>query len=386
MLIVKSAATTPTPDRGTLGSPSERAVAMPTHLDLGDLEDQARQRMGEMAYAYFSGGAEDEHLLGSNVAAWRRWCLHPRVLVDVSTIDTSTTVLGTPMTLPVMAAPTALHSLADPLGEVATARGVAGAGATMVVSSLSTCSLEEVAAAEPSAPRWMQIYVLRDRGRTKELVRRAVDADYRALVLTVDAPVSGNRTRELRAGVHLPDDLTLPNLAAPSTEAAKGGGFMQLVTKEFDPSLCCDDIGWLRELSGLPVLVKGILRGDDAARCVAAGASGLVVSNHGGRQLDDAPPTASVLPEVVAAVGGRAEVLVDGGVRRAADVVKALCIGASAVLVGRPVLWALGAGGEAGVSRLFEWLGAELRRTMALCGAPDVATLDASLVRPREGA
>jgi len=360
------------------------AVELPTDLDLEDVERLARRRIGEMASAYYGGGAEDERLLAENVSAWRGWRLHPHVLVDVSTIDTSTTVLGTPMSTPILAAPTALHCLAHPLGEVATAQGVAAEGATMVLSSLSTCSLEDVAAGAPGGQRWMQVYVLRDRGRTRDLVQRAAESGYRALVLTVDAPVSGHRTRELRGGVHLPPDLSLPNLTERSTAAAHGeGGFMQVVTRHFDPSLTYDDIAWLCDLSGLPVLTKGVLRGDAALRCLESGAAGIVVSNHGGRQLDDAPPTAEALAEVVQAVGSRAPVLVDGGIRRAPDVVKALALGAAAVLVGRPVLWALGAGGPEGVSRLFAWFEAELRRTMALCGAPDVGSIDRSLVRRR---
>jgi 4-hydroxymandelate oxidase len=351
-------------------------------LDLDLMEEEARRRIGEMPYAYFAGGAEHERLLADNIAAWGRHRLHPHVLVDVSKVDTSTTVLGTPVALPVLAAPTAIQGLAHPDGEVASARGTAAAGSLMVLSSLATSSLEDVAAAAPGGDRWMQIYVVRDRGRTTELVQRAAAAGYRALVLTVDAPVPGLRLRELRGGVHLPDDLQLPNLAGGSTERAHEGGFMAVVTREFDPALTLDDITWLRGLSDLPVVVKGVLRADDAVRCVEAGAAGVVVSNHGARQLDDAPATADVLAPVVDALSGRAEVYVDGGIRRAADVAKAVSLGARAVMVGRPALWALASGGEAGVAGLFEWFGAELARVMALCGAPDVAHLSRGLIDP----
>ncbi len=372
------------PDRAVRGA-SGHAGGGPPDVDLELMEREARRAVGEMAYAYYAGGAEAERLLADNVAAWARWRLHPRVLVDVSSVSAATTLLGVPVLTPVVVAPTAIQGLAHPEGEVATARGAADAGAAMVLSSLATRSLEEVDRAAPGGLRWMQIYVLKDRGRTAELAARAQAADYRALVVTVDAPVSGLRRRELRGGVHLPDDLELPNLSGPSTERARQGGFMAVVTGEFDPALGPDDIGWLAGLTGLPVVVKGVLRGDDARRCVEAGAAGIVVSNHGGRQLDDAPATADVLGEVADAVDGRAEVYVDGGIRRSGDIAKAIALGARAVLVGRPTLWAVATGGSDGVRQLLDWFTAELCRTMALCGAPSVAGLDGGLVRPAAG-
>jgi 4-hydroxymandelate oxidase len=367
------------------GYPERASSPVLVDLDLSLMEEEARQRIGEMAYAYYAGGAEDERLLVDNVAAWSRWRLHPRVLTGVSQPSTATTVLGSPVRSPIMVAPTAIHGLADPEGEVATARGAAAAGTCMVLSSLATRSLEDVAASGPAAPRWMQIYVLRDRGHTKDLVQRSAAAGYRALVLTVDAPVSGFRRRELRGGARLPDDLQLPNLDQSSTERAREGGFMAIVHRQFEPALTFDDIGWLAGLTGLPVVVKGVQRADDAVRCVEAGASAVVVSNHGARQLDDAPATADVLGEVADALGGRAELYVDGGIRRAADVAKALALGARGVLLGRPVLWALATGGAEGVAGLLEWLETELCRVMALCGAATVAHLDRSLVRPAAG-
>jgi 4-hydroxymandelate oxidase len=265
------------------------------------------------------------------------------------------------------------------------ARGAAEVGALMILSSLATCPLEEVAAAAPAATRWMQVYILRERTRTAELVARAAAHGYGALVLTVDAPVSGLRLREWRTGVHLPDDLALPNLAGDSTTSAREGGFMAIVTHEFEPALTPDDIGWLAGLSELPVVVKGVQRADDALRSIEAGAKAVVVSNHGARQLADAPPTADILPEIADAVAGRAEVYVDGGVRRSPDVVKALALGAKATLVGRPSLWALATGGAAGITRLLRWYEAELRRAMALVGAPTVDAVDRSLVRRTPG-
>jgi len=354
-------------------------------LSLEDLEREARHVIGEMGYAYYAGGAEDERLLEGNVAAWGRWQLHPKVLAGISAVDLGTTLLGTAVSSPVAIAPTAIQGLAHVDGEVATARGAAARGALMVLSSLATCSLEEVAAGAPGAARWMQVYILRDRARTVDLAQRAAAHGYGALVLTVDAPVAGLRLRELRGGVHLPHDLALPNLAGDSTESAHEGGFMAVVTREFEPALTPGDIGWLAGLTALPVVVKGVQRADDAVRCVDAGAAALIVSNHGARQLSDAPPTADILAEVVDAVAGRAEVYVDGGLRRAPDVVKALALGARAVLIGRPSLWALAAGGADGVASLLQWYESELRRTMALCGAATVSQLERSLVRRAPG-
>jgi 4-hydroxymandelate oxidase len=356
-----------------------------TDLSLEEVEHEARLAIGEMAYAYYSGGADDERLLRGNVEAWSRWQLHPHILAGVAEVSTVTTLLGSTVSSPVAIAPTALQGLAHAEGEVATARGAAAVGALLVLSSLATCPLEDVAAAAPEAARWMQIYILRERARTEELVRRAAAHGYRALVLTVDAPVPGLRLREWRTGVRLPDDLALPNLAGDSTDSAREGGFMGVVTREFEPALTPDDIGWLAGLSTLPVVVKGVQRADDAVRCADAGAAGIVVSNHGARQLADAPPTADILPEIVDAVAGRAEIYVDGGVRRAPDVVKALALGARAALVGRPSLWALATGGGEGVAAMLRWYESELRRTMALCGTGSVDAIDRSLIRRTPG-
>jgi 4-hydroxymandelate oxidase len=371
------------PATGVIRTAGETTLALDLSLD--DMEAEARQRIGEMAYAYYSGGSGDERLLAENVAAWSHWQLHPHVLAGISEVQTATTLLGTPVSAPVVIAPTAIQGLAHPDGEKATALGAASVGALMVLSSLATCSLEDVARSAPDAPRWMQIYILRDRARTKDLVDRAATNGYGALVLTVDAPVSGLRLRELRGGVHLPDDLSLPNLAGNSTDRAHEGGFMAVVSREFEPALTPDDIGWLAGLSGLPVVAKGVQRADDAVRCVEAGAAAIVVSNHGARQLDDAPATADILAEIVDAVGSRAEVYVDGGVRRPPDVVKALALGARAVLIGRPQLWALATGGAEGIATLLQWYTSELRRTMALCGAATVEGIDRSLVRRAPG-
>ena len=372
------------PDTGT--RPELGSGPLVTDLSLEELEHEARRVIGEMAYAYYAGGADDERLLAGNVEAWGRWQLHPRVLAGVDRVSTATTLLGTEVASPVVVAPTAIQGLAHPEGEVATARGAAAAGCLMVLSSLATCPLEDVAAAAPGAARWMQVYILRERARTEELVSRAVSAGYGALVLTVDAPVSGLRLREWRTGVRLPDDLVLPNLAGDSTSSAREGGFMAIVTREFEPALTPDDVGWLAGLGGgLPVVVKGVQRADDAVRCVDAGAAAVVVSNHGARQLADAPATADVLAEIVDAVAGRVEVYVDGGVRRSPDVVKAMAVGAQSAWVGRPSLWAVATGGAKGVEALLRWYELELRRAMALCGAGSVDEVDRGLVRRTPG-
>ncbi len=308
---------------------------MALDLSLEDLERDARHIIGEMAYAYYAGGADDERLLEQNVVAWAHWQLHPKVLAGISEVDLSTTLLGAAVRSPVAIAPTAIQGLAHVDGEVAT--------------------------------------------RTVELAQRAEANGYRALVLTVDAPVPGLRLRELRGGVHLPQDLALPNLVGHSTQSAREDGFMG-VSREFEPALTPDDIWWLAGLTSLPVVVKGVQRADDAVRCVEAGAAAVVVSNHGARQLADAPPTADILRDMVDAVADRTEVYVDGGLRRAPDDVKALALGARAVLIGRPSLWALAAGGADGVASLLQWYESELRRAMALCGAATVSQLERSLV------
>jgi 4-hydroxymandelate oxidase len=339
-------------------------------LDLAALEAAARERLERGVYDYIAGGADAELTLADNLAAWSRLRLRPRVLRDVTEVSTATTLLGSPVPTPLLVAPMAYHRMADPDGEAASAAGAAAAGAAYVCSTQATMSVEEVADAAPDALRWFQVYVVRDRGWTAELVARAATAGYRALVLTVDVPLLGTRLRDLRNDFRLPTGLKPAN--APPTGAARQRELAADVLAQagqFDPALTPDTIGWLAERSGLPVVVKGVLRGDDAVACLDAGAVGVVVSNHGGRQLDGVVATADALPEVAAAVGDRAEVYVDGGIRHGTDILKALALGARAVLIGRPVLWGLAAGGAAGVERVLSALVAELRLAMALCGA-----------------
>ncbi|HEY8040770.1 MAG TPA: alpha-hydroxy acid oxidase [Polyangiaceae bacterium] len=352
-------------------------------LNLRELEAMARERLSALAYDYFASGALDEHTLRENVAAWSRVALHYRVLVDVSARDASTTVLGQPVSMPVLVAPTAFHRLACEEGELATARAASRAGTVMVLSSLSNTGVEQVCAAA-SGPVWFQLYVYRDRGATAALVARAEAAGARALVLTVDAPLLGRRERDVRNRFHLPPGLRVENMSAAGHgdvgEQQAESGLAAYVATKLDPSLEWKDVAWLRSITKLPVVVKGLVRPDDARRAVDHGASGVIVSNHGGRQLDGAPATAAVLGPVADAVQGRIEVLVDGGVRRGTDVLKALALGARAVLVGRPILWGLAVEGEEGALGVLETLREELDQAMALAGCAGVGEVTRDLV------
>jgi 4-hydroxymandelate oxidase len=352
-------------------------------LNLHDLEQLARSRLPQMAWDYYASGSDDERCLRRNADAFAELALHYRVLVDVARRELVTTVLGTQVALPVLVAPTAFHKLAHEDGELASVRAAGDAGTIFMLSTLSNTAVEQVVAAA-TCPVWFQLYVYRDRAATEALVRRVEAAGCRALVLTVDAPLLGRRERDVRNRFALPAGMGIENVhgyeavAKPHAESGLAAYFAELI----DPALTWDAIGWLRSITTLPVIVKGIVRADDAARAVAAGAAGIVVSNHGGRQLDASPATIEVLPRVVDAVAGRAEVLLDGGVRRGTDVVKALALGARAVLVGRPVLWGLAAAGRAGVAAALGVLRRELDLAMALCGCSDIASITRDLVHP----
>jgi 4-hydroxymandelate oxidase len=358
----------------------------PAPITVQDFEDVARDRMPRMGFDYYAGGAGDEWTLAENRRAFDRWVIRPRVLVDVTSVDLRTTVLQGEWPFPIGLAPTALQRLADPDGELATARAAASLGALMVLSTIASSSMEEVAAASGEGPRWFQLYVHRDRGLTADLVERARIAGYAAVVLTVDAPVLGRRHRDERNRFSLPDGVTLANLEGSRLPDGSGSGLFAYFASELDSSLTWKDVEWVRGLSPLPVLIKGVLTSEDALLAVEAGAAGVVVSNHGGRQLDGVPASLDALPEVVEAVGGRAEVLMDGGVRRGADVLKALALGARAVLVGRPYLWGLAAGGESGVRAVLELLRDELALAMRLAGRATVGDVERSAVAPAQGA
>ena len=354
-------------------------------INLWELEARARELLPQMAYDYYASGANDEVTLRENRAAYERITLLPRMLVDVSVRDISTTVLGESVSMPILIAPTALPGLAHPEGEIATTKAAGAAKTLMTLATLSTSSIEE-AMATATGPVWFQLYVFRDRAISASLVQRAETAGCKAVVLTVDDPVAGRRERDVRNRLTLPDHLSLKNLlSAGCQELPKnvaGSGLAAYVASLFDAALTWKDIEWLAGVTKLPILVKGILRADDALRAVNYGASGIIVSNHGARQLDTTPATISVLPEIVDAVAGAVEVYVDGGIRRGTDVLKAMAYGARAVLVGRPILWGLAVGGEAGVKYVLELLRQEFDLAMALSGCPRLTAITRDLVRP----
>jgi 4-hydroxymandelate oxidase len=354
-------------------------------INLWELEARARELLPQMGYDYYASGANDEITLRENRAAYERITLLPRMLVDVSVRDMSSTVLGEPVSMPILIAPTALQGLAHPEGEIATTKAAGAAKTLMTLATLSTTSIEEAMAAA-TGPAWFQLYVFRDRAISASLVQRAEAAGCKAVVLTVDVPVAGKRERDVRNRLTLPDHLSLKNfLQAECQELPKkvaDSGLTAYVASLFDAALTWKDIEWLAGVTKLPVLVKGILRADDALRAVNHGASGIIVSNHGARQLDTTPATISVLPEVVDAAAGAVEVYVDGGIRRGTDVLKAMAYGARAVLIGRPILWGLAVGGEAGVSYVLEMLRHEFDLAMALSGCPSLTAITRDLVRP----
>lgn len=354
-------------------------------LKLRDFEAAAAERLSAAALGYYRSGADEEITLVENEAAWQRLQIHPRVLVDVSKRDLTTEVLGQKLSFPVVVAPLACQAMAHPEGELATVRAAGAVGTAMVLSTISNTSVEQVAAAS-SGPVWFQLYVSRERTEAHELVARVEEAGCSALVVTADVPVLGRREADVHSGFRLPDDLELPNLAGGGRSLreapAKGHSALEEhVSRALDPSLSWKDIEQFASRTRLPVLVKGILRADDARRAFDHGARGIVVSNHGGRQLDTVPATAQVLGEIVEAVADRGEVLVDGGIRKGTDVFKALALGARAVLLGRPVLWGLAVDGEAGVRRVLEMLRDEFDRALTLAGCPSPRACRPDMVR-----
>jgi isopentenyl diphosphate isomerase/L-lactate dehydrogenase-like FMN-dependent dehydrogenase len=329
-------------------------------LNVWDYEAAAAERLEPGAHGYYAGGAGDELTLRDNVEAYRRWQLRPRMLVDVAACSTATTVLGHEVSMPLLVAPVALQRAAHPEGEVAMARAAKAVGTIMCLSTIATAGPAEVAAV--AGPRWFQLYVFRDEGVTRELIARVRETGYTALLLTVDAPVRGNRERDLRTRFALPPDIQVASMG-------RGGVTPKDIFDMVTPSLTWRDVERISSEAGLPLLVKGVLTAEDALLSVEHGAAGIVVSNHGGRQLDGVAATIDALPEVVEAVAGRIEVLLDGGIRRGTDVVKALALGAQAVLAGRAPLWGLTVDGEAGARRVLELLQEEIQTALQLVGA-----------------
>jgi 4-hydroxymandelate oxidase len=353
-------------------------------INLDDYENLARERLPQMVFDYFFGGAGDELTMRENRLGWQRLRLRPRVLVDVGTRRLATTVLGREISLPLLTAPCAFNALAHPDGELAVARATAAAGVIQVVSTAGTYSLEEVAEAAPGGSRWFQLYCYRDRDVTQGLVERAVEAGYLALCLTVDAPLVGRRDRDTRNRFGLPPGMTWKNLERVGLDRMgqrdEGSALVQYISDIWDPALTWEAVAWLRGLSDFPLVIKGILTADDARRAVDHGAAAIVVSNHGGRQLDGTMTTSESLVEIAEAVGDRVEILVDGGIRRGVDILKALALGARAVLIGRPYLWGLAVDGQAGVEHVLQMLRDELDLDMALAGRPTIESIDDTLI------
>ena len=339
-------------------------------ITLDDFEALARERVPHMTYEFMAGGAADEATLRWNREAYERIRLRPRMLTGVSTVDTSIDILGESLAFPILLAPVAYQRLMYEEGEIAAARGAAQAGATFVMSTASTCAIEEIAAT--GARLWLQIYLQSDRGVTRDLVQRAEAAGVRALCLTVDTPVLGTRNRQARARFALPPDLPTPHLDAA------GRSELSLVSSKRQPSTW-KDVDWLRSITKLPVLLKGILDDRDAQLGVEHGAAGIIVSNHGARNLDTVPATIDALPPIVERVRGIA-ILIDGGIRRGTDIVKAIALGATAVLIGRPYVYALAVNGADGVERSIAILREELETAMMLLGRGSVRELDQSVL------
>ena len=345
-------------------------------VNLLEFEALARECIDGPAFDFIAGGSDDEVTLGSNRTAYERITFRPRVLVDVSTVDTSTEILGRRIAFPVLLAPTALQAMVHPDAELGTARAAAEAGTVMVVSTLASHTIEEIGAAA-DGPKWFQLYCYKERPVTQELVRRAEAAGYEAICFTVDVPRLGRREQDLRNGFALPPSILPRNFEdtadLPAFAGASHGSIVAAYAAGLlDDGLTWDDVAWLKSITDLPVWVKGILTPEDATLAAQAGVQGIVVSNHGGRQLDGSPATIEVLPEIREAVGEGLPLLVDGGIRRGTDVVKALALGARGVLIGRPYLWGLGVGGQSGVAQVLEMLRVEVELAMALCGCPTV--------------
>jgi L-lactate dehydrogenase (cytochrome) len=380
---------------------------VPRAVSIDDLRLRARQRLPRFLFDYVEGGADDEVTLRANREAFARYAFRARTLVDVGVRDLSTTLLGQRLALPVILAPVGLAGLLAPRGEILAAEAAARKGSLFTLSTMSVCTIEEVARAAPG-PRWFQLYVWKDRGVTRSLVERARAAGYGALCLTVDVPAFGNRERDVRNGFVVPPRLTLATaldlllhlgwvLRMSRSPRATFGNFegshaltrrdavsvAAYTSRQFDPSVTWADLEWLRGFWPGPLVLKGISCAEDARRAVEHGVQAIVVSNHGGRQLDGLPAAIDVLPEIVDAVGGRAEIILDGGARRGSDVVKAVALGARACMIGRPFLYGLAAGGQAGVELALELFRGEIDRALALLGCPRLELLDASYLRTR---
>jgi isopentenyl diphosphate isomerase/L-lactate dehydrogenase-like FMN-dependent dehydrogenase len=355
-------------------------------VNVFDYEAAAREKLPKTAYDYYRSGANDEITLRENHAAYERIQLHPRVLKDISKPDLATRILGQDIAMPILVAPTAFHRMAHPLGEVATVRAAGEANTIMIFSTLSNSSFEEVMP-EATGPVWFQLYVYKDREATLSLIQRAESQGCTAIAVTVDAQVWGRRERDIKNRFRLPKDLSIKNLMPTGQEQMpkkKGeSGLAAYVAWQFDPTLSWKDIDWLCARSKIPVLLKGVMHPGDARLAIDHGAAGVIVSNHGARQLDTVPATIDALPAIVEAVDGKIEVLIDGGIRRGTDVFKALALGAKAVAVGRPIIWGLAVDGQAGAKRILDLLRKDFELTMKLCGCTSIQEITKDLIFSR---
>lgn len=345
-------------------------------LNLREYEPLAREKLSRMIFDYYANGANDDLTLRENEAAYQRIFLRPRMMAGNAARSMNVSIFGQPMNAPILIAPMAYMMMAHPDGEAAVARAAAARGLNMVVSTSATMALEDIAAAVPEGARWFQLYLYKDRAAARDLVQLAEAVGYKAIVLTVDRPYLGYREADIRNNFGLPPPLEVKNLPPDATR----DGLAAYVSPLFEDNLRWSDVEWLKSVTGLPVLVKGILRGDDARLAIDHGADGIIVSNHGGRQLDTAVTGIDALPDVVEAVDGAVEILVDGGIRRGTDIIKALAYGAKAVLLGRPVLWGLALDGETGVGRVLDLLMQELDLALALSGCRSVADVTPDLL------
>eukprot|EP00184_Porphyridium_aerugineum_P006955 CAMPEP_0184693674 /NCGR_PEP_ID=MMETSP0313-20130426/1843_1 /TAXON_ID=2792 /ORGANISM="Porphyridium aerugineum, Strain SAG 1380-2" /LENGTH=405 /DNA_ID=CAMNT_0027151813 /DNA_START=112 /DNA_END=1329 /DNA_ORIENTATION=+ len=347
----------------------------------------AKKKLPAMVYGYYSSGADDQQTLRDNEDGYKRLRFRPRVLVDVSKQDLCTVILGTASSFPLVIAPTAMQRMAHPEGELATARAAANQGIIMCLSSWSTTALEDVMQASPNSPKWFQLYVYKDRDVTLQLIRRAEKAGYLAIALTVDTPRLGRREADIKNNFSLPSHLTMGNFTAVDENSKQGrmqkgsgSGLASYVASLIDQSLSWKDVAWLKQNTRLPILAKGIETAEDTLLAMEAGCAGIIVSNHGARQLDGVISTIDALEEVVQATRGRIPVFVDSGVRRGTDIVKALALGASAAMIGRPYLWGLSVAGQQGVEHVIQMLRNEFALAMALCGCVKVSDIRRDMV------
>ncbi|KAK7153960.1 hypothetical protein R3I94_007350 [Phoxinus phoxinus] len=365
-----------------LGTSGEEGVcAEMTMVCLTDFEQYAKQHLSKSTWDYYEAGADECTTRDDNLQAYKRIRLRPRILRDVSISDTMTTVLGTEISFPVGIAPTAFHCLAWHEGELATARATEAVNTCYITSTYSTCSVEEIAEAAPNGYRWFQLYLYRDRKLSEQIIRRVEALGYKALVFTVDVPYTGKRRNDIRNQFKLPPHLKVKNFDGMFQDQAESKEKYGTPANTLDPSISWKDVGWLQSITRLPIIIKGILTKEDAELAVEHGVQGIIVSNHGGRQLDGGPATIDCLPEIVDTVQGRVEVYMDGGIRTGNDVLKAIALGAKCVFIGRPAIWGLAYKGEEGVRDILQILQDELRLSMALSGCRNVAEINRNLIQ-----